>query len=123
MILKCTSFDQMNKEIIGQDMSIVIFGAGVIGTITVPEVLGQYGLLNRVLFYVDNSCKEQGQKINIGNRVVEIEPVDRLHHAGGNTVIIIAVSRYVEVLEQLGGMPCTNHMLCYIIAMICIDNF
>ena len=41
MILKCTSFEEMQKEIIERNMSIVIWGAGVVGTVTTPEILEQ----------------------------------------------------------------------------------
>ena len=123
MILKCTSFEQMHKEIEEQNKSIVIFGAGVIGTVTVPEVLWQYNLLERVLFYVDNYRKEPGQKIIVRNRSISIESVDKLNAVGKNTAIIIAISRYAEVLKQLEGMPCTNNMVCYVMPMMCIHNF
>ena len=62
MILKCTSFEQMSEEIIKQNRSVVIFGAGVIGTVTAPEVLKQQGLLARVRFYIDNNSKMWGTK-------------------------------------------------------------
>lgn len=123
MILKCTSFEQMNQEVINQNMSIVIFGAGVIGTVTVPEILWQYNLLNRVLFYVDNYCREQGQSVKVRNKIIKVASVDKLNQVGKNTAIIIAISRYVEVLKQLESMSCTDNMVCYIMPMMCIHNF
>lgn len=123
MILKCTSFEEMHREITKQDMSIVVFGAGVIGTVTVPEILRQYDLLERVVFYIDNSHNAQGRKMMFHNRSVDIKPADALNGTGSNTVIIIAISRYAEILEQLGQMPCTRDMPCYIMPMMCIHNF
>ncbi len=123
MLLRCTSFEQMRGEIEKQNRSIVIFGAGVIGSVTVLEILKQYHLLRRVLFYVDNSRNIQGQSIDIDNRTVHIKSADALNYAGENTVIIIAVSRYSEVLEQLRSMPCVSRMVCYIMPMMCIHNF
>lgn len=123
MILKCTSFEQMNKEIVEHDMSIVVFGAGVIGTVTVPEVLRQYDLLNRVLFYVDNSCSMQGQRVDAANKTIDIKTVDSLMSVEENTAIIIAVSRYTDVLEQLNSMQCTENMTGYLMPMMCIHNF
>lgn len=38
MLLRCTSFEQMRGEIEEQNKSIIIFGAGVIGTVTVSEI-------------------------------------------------------------------------------------
>lgn len=123
MTLKCTSFEQMNREIIERNMSIVIFGAGVIGTVTVPEILWQYKILNRVLFYVDNCHKEQGKKIHVRNKIIKIEAVDKLTEVEKNTAIIIAISRYAEVLKQLENMPCANNMICYVMPLMCIHNF
>ena len=65
MILKCTSFEEMGSEITEQNQFIIIFGAGVIGTVTVPEILRQYNLLHRVLFYADNNCRQK-LKIQFG---------------------------------------------------------
>ena len=123
MILKCTSFEQMDKETVERDMSIVVFGAGVIGAVTVPEILKQYDIWNRVLFYVDNNCREHGKTVHIANKAVEVKAVDALNNVGKNTVIIVAVSRYMEVLEQLEDMPCTNDMIGYLMPMMCIHNF
>lgn len=123
MLLRCTSFEQMRGEIEEQNKSIIIFGAGVIGTVTVSEILKQYNLWRRVLFYIDNSRNMQGQIIDIDNRAIHIEAVDKLTCVGENTVVIIAVSRYAEVLEQLRGMPCVSRMVCYIMPMMCIHNF
>lgn len=123
MILKCTSFAQMHKEIIDRNMPIVIFGAGVIGTVTVPEILRQYGLWDRVQFYIDNHYQEKAGKIKVEDKVVETAPVERLNDAGGNIAIIVAISRYAEALEQLRRMPCAKDMPCYIMPMMCIHNF
>lgn len=123
MILKCTSFEEMHREISKRDMDIVVFGAGVIGTVTVPEILRQYDLLWRVLLYIDNSHDAQGRKIAFQDRTVDIKPVTALNSTKKNTVIIIAISRYAEILDQLEQMPCTQDMACYIMPMMCIHNF
>ena len=101
MILKCTSFEGMQREIVGRDMSIVVFGAGVIGTVTVPEILRRYDLLGRVAFYVDNGPNIQGRRITLQDRSVDVKPAKALNGAKDNTVLIIAVSRYAEIVSQL----------------------
>ncbi len=123
MKLRCTSFEQMAGEITEKNMSAIVFGAGVIGTVTVPQILQQYNIWSRVLYYIDNNCKEQTGKVNLGNRELDIVSAEQLKDAGSNTAIIIAISRYAEVLDQLGNMPCTNDMYCYIMPMMCIHNF
>lgn len=123
MNLKCTSFEELQREIMARDMSIVIWGAGVVGTITTPEILRQYDLLGRVAFYVDNSQAAQECKVMLRDRAIDIRPVSALEAAGENTVVLIAVSRYAEILEQLERMPCAQDMDCYIMPMMCIHNF
>lgn len=123
MILKCTSFEEMQKEIIERNMSIVIWGAGVVGTVTTPEILEQYDLIQKVAFYVDNNPEMQGRSITVGNRLVEIKAVDVLNITEKRIVLIIAVSRYAEILKQLGQMVCTRDVTCYIMPMMCIHNF
>lgn len=123
MILKCTSFEEMDSEITEQNQSIIIFGAGVIGTVTVPEILRQYNLLHRVLFYADNNCRQKEVKNTIWDWSAEIKPVEELKNVNKNTVVIMAISRYVEVLKQLEQMESTENMTCYLMPMMCIHNF
>lgn len=123
MILKCTSFEEMQREITEHNMSIVIWGAGVIGTVTMPEVLRRYGLMQRVAFYIDNSHEAQGRKVAVHDREIAIKPVDALMSTKADTVLIIAVSRYAEIWKQLDQMPGTQDMPCYIMPMMCIHNF
>lgn len=123
MILKCTSFEEMQKEIIERNMSIVIWGAGVVGTVTTPEILEQYDLIQKVAFYVDNNPEMQGRSITVGNRLVEIKAADALNITEKRIVLIIAVSRYAEILKQLGQMVYTQDVPCYIMPMMCIHNF
>ena len=48
MLLRCTSFEQMREEIEERNKPIIIFGAGVIGTVTVSEILKQYNLMKQL---------------------------------------------------------------------------
>lgn len=123
MRVKCTSFEEMRREISERDMSVVVFGAGVIGTVTVPEILRQYGLLGRVAFYIDNSPAAWERKIVWEDRVLEIKPVDELRNVGKNTAVLIAVSRYAEILAQLEQMSHKVYISYYIIPMMNIHNF
>ncbi len=123
MILRCSSFQQMAEEISGQNLPVVVFGAGVIGTITTLEILRQYHLLERILFYTDNDSRLHKQKISAGKREIEIKPVDELNSVPAKTAVIITISRYTEALKQLNTMTCTGNMSCYIMPMMCVHNF
>lgn len=45
MITKCCSFHDMKKDILLNNSRVIMFGAGVIGRISVPEILKNYGRL------------------------------------------------------------------------------
>ena len=44
MKLKCCSFADMAEDIKENRKKIVMFGAGVVGQVTVPEIIKEYGL-------------------------------------------------------------------------------
>ena len=48
MILKNGSFSQMASLLRESEKKIIIFGAGMIGTVTTPAILEEYGLGNRI---------------------------------------------------------------------------
>ena len=121
MILRCTSFEQMREEIFSRNLSVVLFGAGAIGAVVVPEIMEEYGLMNRVIFYVDNALG--GKNINIQGRSIEVKSVEYLKSVESHIAIVVTVSRYVEVLKQLENMERVNQLYCYIFPMMCIQNF
>ena len=65
MILKNGSFSQMASLLRESEKKIIIFGAGMIGTVTTPAILEEYGLENRILFYVDNDLSKCGEKVPV----------------------------------------------------------
>ena len=44
MKLQCCSFDELNKKIRDGNHEIVMFGAGVVGQVTMPQILLKYDL-------------------------------------------------------------------------------
>lgn len=123
MRLRCCDFSEFARQVQRAGSKIVVFGAGVIGTVTVPEILHQYQLQDQVVCYLDNNRREPTPTIDIGTRRVMVEPVEWLAGAGENIVILVAISRYAEALEQLGRMSCTKNMPCFLMPMMCIHNF
>ena len=123
MKLVCCSFEKMKDDICRTGSRIVMFGAGVIGQVTAPEILKDYGLLENVDCYIDNNIGLQGTTINILGREYEIRSLDYLKECLEGTVVILNISRYADVYEQLSGMESTREMKCYIMPMMLIHNF
>ncbi len=123
MNIICTSFDNMTKRINEHNSRVVFFGSGVLGQITAPQVFEQYGIIDRIDYYIDNDRTKWGDKICISGKQVPVYGSDILENHDNNTVIILNISRFSGVLKQLEAMECTKNMDCYIMGMMCIHNF
>jgi hypothetical protein len=120
MRLKNGSFEEMARQIKQEKQEIVIFGAGMIGTVTALSLLKEYGLEDKLSFYVDNDPQKAG---DAGNGY-EVRPVERLKDAAGDKlVILLAVSRFSDSLAQLENFKNLEYTDCFLIPMMCITNF
>lgn len=123
MRLKCCSFVDMAEDIKKNKKKIVMFGAGVVGQITVPEIIKTYDLGGFLDCYLDNNSSKWGDYIFVEESKYEIKSPQYLLECGNNTVIFINISRFAEVIEQLEQMDCTKDMTTYIMPMMCIHNW
>ena len=123
MRIKSGTFAGMVKDIISENNKIVIFGTGVIGSTITPEILNTYGISSLVEFCIDNDKTRWDTDIRIGDREIKIYSPDFLNTQSDNITILITISRYFSAYEQLKAMECTRNMSCYIIPMLCIQNF
>lgn len=123
MKLKCSEFELMAARVRKNNTRIIMFGAGTIGQVTIPEILKNTEILNMVDCYLDNNQEMWGQKIIIYGSVYEIRPPQYLNECPEGTVILLNISRFSDVLIQLEEMHCTKNMECYIMPMMLIHNF
>ncbi|MXP74702.1 hypothetical protein GN277_04710 [Lachnospiraceae bacterium WCA-9-b2] len=65
MKLQCCSFDELNKKIRDGNHEIVMFGAGVLGQVTMPQILLKYDLLPFIRCYLDNDKTKWGSRIEL----------------------------------------------------------
>lgn len=122
MILKSGDFSVMADEI-REKKKVYIFGAGMIGTVVVPEIFRQYNLVNYIKCYIDNNPYIQGTNIEIDDRKFLIRSFEEVNRKLNHAVLIMAVSRFNAVLEQLEQFPETENTACYLFPMMCISNF
>lgn len=123
MIPKCCKWEEFRADVTGTDSRLVLFGSGAIGQVSTPEVLRNLGLLERIDCYIDNNQSKWGTYIEACGRNFEVRSPDYLQECNDNAVIILNISRFSEVIEQLEGMSCTNSMKCYVMPMMLIHNF
>ena len=124
MEIRCCSFQNMAADIKSRNQRILLFGAGVIGTVTTPEILAEYHLLSYVECYIDNDEKKCGSLIKTGEKSVPVSSMRYIKNlTENNKVILLNIIRYAEVLARLEAMRQTEHMICYIMPVMCIYNF
>lgn len=123
MRLRCCSFEELAKKVKTENRNIVMFGAGVIGQISIPQIMLRYGIVNSVISYLDNDCSKWGHHVELFGKNVPVKSPDFLNSCSGDTIILLNISRYSEVIAQLGAMMCTGNMDCYITPMMLIHSF
>lgn len=123
MILKNGSFSAMANDIKKNDNRIIIFGTGVVGSTVTPEIMNQYGINNLVECCIDNDKTKWNTTISMFGRDVPIKPPDILYNCTDKVTILITISRYQSVYEQLLGMRLNDNISCYIIPSMCAENF
>ena len=123
MILQCMDFTKFCKKIKSLNKKIIMFGAGAIGQVIAPEILKNLGLLQWLDCYIDNNQFIWGQKISVCGRDYDIKSPQFLNECPIDIVILLNISRFSDVLEQLESMDCTKDMECYIMPMMLIHNF
>lgn len=123
MRICCCSFDTLVNRIVDNKMSIIMFGAGAIGQVTVPEILNRYQVLDKVDCYLDNNETMWGKEITASGRKFLVKSPEYLKDCSNQTLIFLNISRFPDVIEQLQGMACTENMDCYIMPMMLIHNY
>lgn len=123
MEIKTTSFRVMAKRIQDSNKKVVIFGAGLIGRISIIEILHTYGLDDQVMCYVDNDDLIWNTTVVTRYANYQIYSPEKLYTLDPESIVLLCVSRYTSALEQLRSMTCTKNMCCYIIPMMCIHEF
>lgn len=59
MVLKFDSFDKIREYVNKKETPVVIYGAGMIGQIIMPYIVVEYGIVDKLLFYVDGDSKNK----------------------------------------------------------------
>lgn len=123
MKLACCGFDEFAEKIKHEGNSIVLFGAGAIGYTIVPALLQSLQVMQAVDCYVDNNRLKWETQIHAIGKNYTIHSAEFLNQCPADTVILLNISRFSDVLLQLEQMECTKNMTCYITPMMLIHNF
>ena len=122
MVLKFDSFDKIREYVNKKETPVVIYGAWMIGQIIMTYIVVEYGIVDKLLFYVDGDSKKQNETIHIGNRNIEIKSLDVLPDIPKDAVILITTSNYTGVISMLNTIEELRENIVAIIPVILALN-
>ena len=122
MKMRCYSLEEIKHKYINTSACLVLFGSGVIGQVVTPELLSKHNLYDKIDCYIDNDSAKWNTTITVKDKQLEVKSPEYLKQCDKKTIIIINISRYAQVLEQLEQMECTKGMTAIIMPMLLIDN-
>lgn len=102
--LKNPSYAELAEKIKREKKAVIVYGAGMIGQIVVPEILEQFQLKEQLIFYVDADPYKQGRCIEINESVYKIKKIQDLKaycNQDKNVMILITNSHFESVLRDL----------------------
>jgi len=104
--LKNLSYTELSEKIRRELKSIIVYGAGMIGQIVVPDMLKRFQLEEYLRFYVDADIYKQRRKIAVDNREYEIKSPEELQaycRRNKNGMILITNSHFESIVRTLDG--------------------
>ncbi len=105
--LKNPSYAELAEKIVGEDKSLIVYGAGMIGQIVVPDLLERFQLKDRLAFYVDADTYKQGKQIASKGTAYEIKGPEELKaycERDKNIAILITNSHFEAILSDLDAL-------------------
>ena len=98
------SREELAKYIKEQNKKIVVYGAGMIGKVIIPDYLLQYDIIDNLQFYVDMDVRKQQKGIEVQGQHYEVCSKDGLLKMPKDSILLVTNSNYNPVLKMLDEM-------------------
>lgn len=118
MKLRNGTFQGIAKDIKENNKKLVVYGAGMIGTVFTAWYIDNYDLFPNLICYCDGDQRKQGTFVKIGDNKALIESPDRLKDLPENTVIFITNSSCYPIVKMMDEMPELDDRDAYIIPVL-----
>lgn len=118
MILRNGSYLQLMEKIKKDDRKVIIYGAGMIGQIIVPELVQKYGIAEYIECFIDADPRKEGQKIRIDGYSCEVRNLEYLYQKRKNYILLITNSNFFPVIDFLDNIEELDDIESYIIPMM-----
>lgn len=118
MILKNGTFDGLAQIIRKKDKRIVVYGAGMIGTVVVPNIIKDYDLQSRVKYFVDIDPRKIGSKVRNEGYEYDIKSPECLRKESAEIILLITNSKFDSIVSYLDSIEELNNTVGYIFPMM-----
>lgn len=122
MILKNCRYQDFAEKIQRENKKIIIYGAGMIGQVVIPSILQQYGLEEKVLYYVDRDKSKSEQSIPIGRNSCEIKSPDALFDVVADIVVLVTNSNFYPIIEFLDTIETLHGSEVYLFPLMQLEE-
>lgn len=116
------TYEQIAKRVREESKKIVVYGAGMIGSILVPYLLRNLSLQDYMLFFVDSDLRKHDEMIVDGSYQYPIRAPYVLDNLPENTLLLITNSNYIPIVDFLDSNEHLKNVEAYIIPIIQVLN-
>lgn len=123
MLIRNLSVDDFAEYEKDCGKKIILFGTGVIASISASYEINRNNLLGNILFAVDNDRTKWGKAFEIAGERIPIFPVEKLHEVKNRDDIIILItgSHFCGMLGQLEQME-LEKAECFILPIMYVSH-
>lgn len=107
MKLRNLMYADFAEKVKKENKEIIVYGAGMIGQIVIPDVIKRFLLEKHLYGFIDADASKWGKTIEIGNysyKIKGIEDLKKICNLKRNTVILITNSHFYSVVKELDSM-------------------
>lgn len=122
MILKNSTIEDLVAKIHAENRSIIVYGAGMIGTVYIPYFIEEYSLNNNLICFFDVDKRKQRNVINIGKNQYLIRSPEEIKNISSDTIILITNSNYYPIVKMMDSMTELEKNEAYIIPVMQVFN-
>ena len=122
MHLLYAKYEDIAIKIRENNSNVVVYGAGMIGSILIPYIIEKYDFFNNLLFYVDGDKNKQNKKIRIGRYEYDVRSTEALKSLPENIIVLISNSNYAPIVKMLDEMRELDNVEGYIIPIVQVCN-
>ena len=112
------TYEKIANHIKKENRYIVVYGAGMIGSVWIPYFIQKYQLCDNLLFYIDQDKRKQCGTISIGDRQYEVKNLEYLRKIPENAVVLVTNSNFSPIVKMLDEIEELRDVEGYIIPVL-----